>query len=64
MKKILILSMLIFSGCMTLTNNKSLLIPPSDKATMVESYATAHCQDMLIIEYCTLDNQMKSSQGK
>jgi hypothetical protein len=58
------ITFVLLSGCMTLNNNKSVLVPPSDKATMVTSYATAHCQDYFFFEQCSLDNKMTAVRTK
>jgi hypothetical protein len=42
------------AGCVTVTDSKSLVIPPSDTPTVVTAKALAKCQDLFFVVSCDL----------
>lgn len=45
---------LVLSGCVTVQDSKSLVVPPSETPTVVTAKAIAKCQDFFFVVSCDL----------
>jgi hypothetical protein len=62
MKKLFLFVLIFLSGCMTLTLDKTTVVQPSGKTTVVTAHAVAHCQDWFFVEHCTMNVTLDSQQ--
>jgi hypothetical protein len=63
MASLLLVSSLL-SGCLSVSNVKTLMVPPSDKPVAVTATSRAQCWDMFFIMYCRLNMEMNTSSGQ
>ncbi len=54
----------LFTGCVIVSNNKVLTLPPSNKPVVVTATSQAKCYDLFFIMYCRLNMEMQSSNGQ